>query len=306
MGQWICIGILGLIILMLLIKIHLLRKSAREISLAFSDRITDDTNTLIDISSNDKEMRRLADGMNKQLCLFHTQRHRFVLGDLELKNAVTNISHDLRTPLTAICGYLDLLEQEEMSEAARRYTGIIRSRTELLTDLTEELFGYSVIRTSTDRLREEPVVINRILEENAAAFYADLKQCGITPEISIPEEKIVRTLDPSALSRVFSNLFHNALKYSDGDLNITLSTAGEITFSNAASRLNEVQVGRMFQRFYTVGDAKYSTGLGLAIAKNLVEQMHGTIQASYCDGRLRICICFPGNELDAKIFCQKP
>ena len=119
-------------------------------------------------------MRSLADAINRQLRILRTQRHRFNQGDRDLKNAVTNISHDLRTPLTAICGYLDLLEQEDLSENAARYADIIRSRTEMLSRLTEELFRYSVILAAEHpQALPEPVSVNSILEESIAAFYTD-------------------------------------------------------------------------------------------------------------------------------------
>lgn len=287
---WSFIGILVLLVLVLLIKIRILHKAAVEIAEAFADRLATDTNTLIDISSRDRRMRRLADTVNVQLRRLRADRHRFRQGDAELKNAVTNISHDLRTPLTAICGYLDLLEKEKKSEAVERYVGIIRNRCELLTLLTEELFRYSVILSEENGVSAKPVVLNRVLEESAAAFYTVFRERGIVPSIRMPEEKVVRTLDASALSRVFANLLQNAVKYSDGDLEITLYETGEIVFANMASGLDEIQVGRLFDRFFTVASARKSTGLGLAIARSLVEQMGGSISAEYENERLCICI----------------
>ena len=204
----------------------------------------------------------------------------------------SNISHDLRTPLTAICGYLDLLEQEEKSTTVERYIEVIRNRTEILKQLIEELFRYSVIITTEDDITKEAVEINRVLEESIAAFYVALNERKIIPSIKMPESKVICYLDGSALARVFSNLLNNAIKYSDGDLDIILSETGEIIFSNTASGLNEVQVGKLFDRFYTVEAARKSTGLGLAIAKTLVEQMNGTISAKYENNRLSICILF--------------
>ena len=297
---WILIGILIIIILILTFKIILMKKfilmkkSAQEISEAFRDRLTEDTNTLIDISSRDRHMRKLAREINMQLNKLKEERHRFQQGDRELKDAVTSISHDLRTPLTAVCGYLDLLDREEKSEDAARYLKIIRNRTEILRQLTEELFRYSVFTSSADRTPGEPVILNRLLEDSISAFYAVLKQRDITPRITLPEKKVRRTLSRSACSRLFGNLISNALKYSDGDLEITLKKNGEIVFSNHASRLDKVQVGRLFDRFYTVETASSrSNGLGLSIARALTEQMGGTISAGYEDGRLQICILFP-------------
>lgn len=290
---WVIIGVLALVIAGLFVKIFLLQKSAKEIEEAFADRLITDTNTLIDISTGDRYMRDLANAINIQLRKLREERHRFQQGDMELKNAITNISHDLRTPLTAICGYLDLLEDEEKSESACRYIEIIKNRADLITELTEELFRYSIIISGERDAVTEPVVINAVLEESVAAFYSALNEHNIIPDIKISESKIIRTLDRFALIRVFSNLLNNAIKHSDGDLDITLSDTGEIVFTNTASKLNEVQVGKLFDRFYTVEAARKSTGLGLAIAKTLVEQMNGTISAKYENNKLSICIFFP-------------
>lgn len=290
---WVSIGILIAIIIALLVKVHILQKSVKEIEIAFADRLITDTNILIDISSGDKNVCRLANTINGQLRKLRTERRRFQQGDLELKNAVTNISHDLRTPLTAICGYLELLEQEEKSEVVNRYIRVIKDRVDILTQLSEELFRYSVIISTKDNTIREQVIINTVLEESIAAFYTVLTERNIVPEIQISEIKVIRMLDRSALSRVFSNLISNVIKYSDGDLKIVLSENGEVTFSNMASGLDEIQVGRLFDRFYTVEAARKSTGLGLAISKTLVEQMNGTISATYENGRLSIHVFFP-------------
>lgn len=290
---WAAIGVMATIIVVLFVKIYTLQKSAKEIKNAFADRLMTETNTLIDISSNDKYMRELAASINIQLRKLREERHFFIEGNAELKNAVTNISHDLRTPLTAICGYLDLLEQEEKSTTIERYIEIIRNRADLLTELIEELFRYSVIISGERLVVREPIAINGILEESIAAFYTTLNKRGIVPNIKITQAKIVRSLDRSSLIRVFSNLLNNAIKYSDGDLDITLTDSCEVIFANTASRLNEVQVGKLFDRFYTVEAARKSTGLGLAIARTLIEQMNGTISAKYENGRLSICIFFP-------------
>ena len=290
---WVSIGILIAIIIALLVKIHILQKSVKEIEIAFADRLVTDTNVLIDISSSDKNVRRLANTINGQLRKLRTERRRFQQGDLELKNAVTNISHDLRTPLTALSGYLELLEQEEKSESVNRYIEIIKDRVDILTQLSEELFKYSVIISTKDNITKEQVIINTVLEESIAAFYTVLTERNIVPEIQVSETKVVRMLDRSALSRVFSNLISNVIKYSDGDLKIVLSENGEIAFSNMASGLDEIQVGRLFDRFYTVEAARKSTGLGLTISKTLVEQMKGTISAICENNRLSIHIFFP-------------
>lgn len=286
------IVILILIIFVLLAKVYFLHKSAQELAEAFCDRLAADTNTLIDISTRDPYMQKLAADINTQLRLLRKQRHKYLTGDRELKEAVTNVSHDLRTPLTAICGYLDLLDKEDKSENTSRYLSLIGNRVEAMKQLTEELFRYSVI-LSTGELVREPVCVNGVLEESVAAFYGALTSRAIQPEIQITETRIERQLNREALGRVFSNILNNALKYSDGDLSITLRDNGEIIFSNTASGLSEVQVGKLFDRFFTVEAARNSNGLGLAISKTLVEQMGGTIEAKLEEGRLYICIYFP-------------
>lgn len=297
---WLCCltGILIAIIILLTLKIHLLRKSADEISDAFSDRLTSDSNVLIDLSSRDRHMRNLAYTINKELKQLINDRRRYQQGDAELKNAVTNISHDLRTPLTAVCGYLDMLDKEEQGENAKRYLKIIRGRTEIMKQLTEELFRYSVFTSVSDGTPSEPVILNSALEESLSAMYTSLKAGHITPSVTLPDVKVKRMLNRNALSRIFGNIISNAVKYSDGDLGITLEENGRITFSNHAEKLDEIQVGRLFDRFYTVETASSgSTGLGLSIARALTEQMGGSIDAEYEDGMILIHVHFPKHLL---------
>ena len=270
-----------------------MKRDINAIATDFNEKLNSDTNTLVTISGSDKSVHRLAADINKSLKELRRQKLKFEQGDTELKNAITNISHDLRTPLTAISGYLDLLEREQKSEDVERYLGIIKNRTEALKQLADELFKYSVITSPDYDAPKERVSVNAVLEESIVAYYAALQQKGIAPEINIPEEAVYCTANRAALSRIFSNLIGNAIKYSDGDLNITLTGDGQITFSNTASQLTEVQVSRLFDRFYTVENARKSTGLGLSIAKVLVEQMDGTISANYNHNTLSISIYLP-------------
>lgn len=283
------IGILILIIFVLSAKVYFLRKSTEEITEAFRDRLAADTNTLVDISSRDPYMRKLASEINAQLRLLRKERHRYQQGDQELKEAVTNISHDLRTPLTAICGYLDLLDREEKSETVQRYLSQIKNRAEALKNLTEELFRYSVV-SSSQELKSEKLEVVRALEESLLSFYGVMQEKGIQPQISLPDEPVYRELDKGALNRIFSNIISNALKYSDGDFSVTMDTDGCITFTNRAKELNALTVGRLFDRFYTVNAGRNSTGLGLSIAKLLTERMGGDIEARYEAEQLHIAV----------------
>ncbi len=279
--------------LFLLVYLLVLRRSIRETAEELEEKLRTDTNTLISISSGDRTVRRLAAQINRQLQALRRERLRLQSGNDELTDAVTNISHDLRTPLTAICGYLDLLEQEPQSESSARYLAILRERTEAMCSLTEELFRYSVITAAAEELKREPVCLNAVLEQSLAGLYGALSARGIEPEIQIPANAVTRELDAAALRRIFDNLLSNAVKYSDGDLAVSLLPDGTVTFSNSARTLSRVQAERLFDRFYTVETARSSTGLGLSIAKLLTEKMGGTASAEYEGGTLHIRIAFP-------------
>ncbi|ADU21361.1 sensor histidine kinase [Ruminococcus albus] len=274
----------------LVIKIISLRSAARSIRKQFDEKLETDTNTGISIHSADRNMRELAGSINNQLKKLRAEHNRYVSGDAELKAAITNISHDLRTPLTAICGYLEVMKKEEKSEQMEKYLDIIGGRAELMKQLTEELFRYSVILSSDAYADIEDVSVNQVLEDCIMGYYAALSEKGIAPKIELCEEKVIRTVNKNALARTFNNLMNNALKYSDGDLFISLSAEGEIIFSNTAADLTTVQVERLFDRFYTVQAARNSTGLGLSIARTFIEQMNGSISAELADNRLIIRI----------------
>lgn len=159
--------------------------------------------------------------------------------------------------------------------------------------MTEELFRYSMTAAAAEEMTHQPISVKAVLEQSIAGFYGSLTEKGISPEICLPNGPVGRNLDPTALRRVFDNLLNNALKYSDGDLQVSLTEAGEAVFSNAAGNLDCVQTQRLFDRFYTVETASGSAGLGLSIARMLVEKMGGEIGAEYRGGRLRIFVRFP-------------
>lgn len=299
MLPWTLCGLLAAVLLAVLIKLRTIQKSLDDLVQALEAILGTDTNNLLAAASRDRHVRQLAAALNVQLRRLRDQRRRYQSGDQELKEAVTNISHDLRTPLTAICGYLDLMEREEKSEEMGRYLALIGNRVEAMKALTEELFRYSVILSAEGELALELVSLNGAVEEAVAEFYAALAGRGIVPEIRICEEKVVRLLDKAALSRALGNVLGNALKYSGGDLFITLLENGELIFGNRAPGLDEVQVGKLFDRFFSVTAARNSTGLGLSIAKALVERMGGRIEARYEGERLEIRMIFPEGQGDS-------
>ncbi|MCM1540102.1 MAG: HAMP domain-containing histidine kinase [Blautia sp.] len=288
--EYLISGILCALAAALAVKIHLLKKGLREIDDGLEEILSQDTNRQITLSSRDKSIRRLASRLNVHLGQLRKSRLKYQNGDRELKEAITNISHDLRTPLTAISGYLELLEKESHSEEILRCLAVIRNRTEHMKQLTEELFRYSLALSVPE---EEPQLLslNHVLEESLLSFYEALRKKGITPAVSMPETPVMRTLDPAALSRVFQNVLSNAVKYSGGDLNVCLTKDGAVTCSNTAPNLNPLLTEQLFDRYFTVEtvsapNAGNSTGLGLSIARLLTERMGGEISA--------VCVQQPG------------
>lgn len=185
------------------------------------------------------------------------------------------------------------LEQEPHSDASRRYLAVIRERTNAMRSLTEELFHYSVITATAEELTPEPVSLRGALEQSLAGFYGVFSAHGIRPDIHLPACPVMRSLDGAALRRVFDNILSNAAKYSAGDLTVTLTPDGAVTFANHAPNLSCVQANQLVDRFFTVETARGSTGLGLSIAKLLTEKMGGCITAACRGGVLCICIRFP-------------
>ncbi|WP_028521203.1 sensor histidine kinase [Ruminococcus flavefaciens] len=285
-----CLLCAAVVIILLCVKIYLLKKSAREISAQFADRLKSDTNNTIYVSSGDKDIRGLAESIDSQLSLLRREKLSCIRGNRKLKNAVTNISHDLRTPLTAIRGYLDLAEKTDDPQKLRRYFSVISQRTDAMQQLTEELFSYSVIISKDEPEDTEEIYVNQLLAECISSYYPVLTESGISPDIDLTEEKVMRTANRSELSRVFSNLLTNAAKYSSGDLEIRLTADGVITFANAAADMTPVQAAQLFDRFYTVETARSSTGLGLSIARALAERAGGSLSAELTDGRLIITL----------------
>lgn len=289
MVPYIAVSVLGLLCAALLVKLYVMKKDISELSSGFTQKLSEETNTLLTVSSGDKTLRGLAASMNAGLRELNEKRRRYVSGDAELKKAVTNVSHDLRTPLTAVSGYLQLMENEEMSDKAREYLGIVSGRTQSMKELTAELFRYSVVTSPEKEMNITQVNVSRTLFTCLAENYVLLSGAGIAPVIDV-EENIIRAADEAALMRVFHNILSNAAKYSDGDLTVKADKSGRISFINGASALSRVEAGRLFDRFYTVNEGRTSTGLGLSIARTLVERMGGTIGAEYEDGRLTVIL----------------
>lgn len=289
---WAAAAVLAAVVLALGVKVWLLRRGAKALRLDLSQKLREDTNTLLSLPCRDRELRRLASSLNEELRLLRKERLRYQQGNRELKEAVVNVSHDLRTPLTALSGYVELLKGEALSPAGQRYLSQIEDRAQAMQAMTEELFRYSLAAEET-ALTLEPVDLRAAVEEALLSFYGAFQQKGVVPQLSLPQGPVTRQLDKAALSRVLGNILTNALKYSPGELAVALSPAGVLTFSNPAPGLDPVSAGRLFHRFYTVESSAQSTGLGLSIARELTQRLGGTISARWESGRLQVELTFP-------------
>ena len=282
-----------IVIVVLIMKIVAMRLSIKELRKDYEERASLRTNTMLTVSSRDKEILALARTLNKTMAKLRDSFNKYENGDREIRTAITNISHDLRTPLTAISGYLELAKRQEKSPEVEKYLSIIEGRTEHMKKLTEELFEYSIMTGGEITEEKQDVNVGKMLEDCIMNYYPALKARGIEPVIDITEEKIVRQLYPTYAERIMNNLFSNALKYSDGDLEIALSADGRLKFANSAPNLSSVDVNKLFDRFFTVENARSSsTGLGLSIVKIFAERMNCSVHADYVDGRIIIEVGF--------------
>ena len=289
---YILIIMLFILCIFMCLKIYFFKKAIKEISDSLNDILNTDTNNLINISSSDEDIKKLATTLNISLKELRKQKLQYENGNQELKRVVTNISHDLRTPLTAINGYIDLMKNDKLSKEQEKYLSIIYNKSNELIELTEQLFDYSKAIDNNVELNKEKCCINEVLEEVLVSYYTVFKENGITPEISICENKIYKMLNKASVVRIFENILSNISKYSNGNFKAELGDNGIITFSNKARMLDATTVEKIFDRYFTVENAKKSTGLGLSIAKQLVELNGGKILAKYIDENLIIQIMF--------------
>lgn len=284
----IMVVILFLICVVLIAKIYFMKKSVKEIELSLKDILKSNTNNLLTISSSDKDVKKLTNVLNIELKELRKQRLQYETGNQEIKSSITNISHDIRTPLTAISGYIDLIKESKKNEKKEEYLKIVENKTNDLILLTEQLFDFSKTMDIGTKVEKQKCLVNEILEETLANYYIIFKENNIVPQIEITKNRIYKIVDRNTIIRVFENILSNVTKYSNGDFRVSLDDDGKITFSNKATSLDATTVEKIFNRYYTVENAKKSTGIGLSIAKQLVELNGGTINAKYIKSYLII------------------
>lgn len=215
-----------------------------------------------------------------------------------IADTYTNLSHDIRTPLTSLDGYFQLMEECENVEDQRRYLNIIHERIHSLNEMLEELFMFTKLKNESYSLELTPCCINRILKETVFSYYDDWVRRGIQPDIQITEELLSIAGNKQGLHRVIQNVIKNGLDHGEKKISIVLERKQEravLRISNQVIHSEQIDIEHVFDRFYKadVARSKTSTGLGLSIAKELVKRMNGEISAKTEKNEFIIEMRFP-------------
>ena len=285
------IVVLSILVITLLIRVVTTNIELKNITRELKEITEKDTNLLLSTSSGDKSIKILVDSLNKELKKLLSLKREYSKGIFDVKKSAENIAHDIRTPLTAIKGYVDLLEEEELSEEGRKYLDIIRGRTQYLKSLTDELF-LSLSMKSRGVLNLSDIDAKSILEEALVSNYKEFEKKGMTPSFITPNEKVIIKADSKALYRVYSNIISNALKYGEGEFKVEMNEKGNTIFSNLAPNMDSVEANRLLDRYYTISDAKASSGIGLSISKEILQEMGGELKVKLENNRLYISITY--------------
>ena len=287
------IVVLSILVITLLIRVVTTNIELKNITRELKEITEKDTNLLLSTSSGDKSIKILVDSLNKELKKLLSLKREYSKGIFDVKKSAENIAHDIRTPLTVIKGYVDLLEEEELSEEGRKYLDIIRGRTQYLKSLTDELF-LSLSMKSRGVLNLSDIDAKSILEEALVSNYKEFEKKGMTPSFITPNEKVIIKADSKALYRAYSNIISNALKYGEGEFKVEMDEKGNTIFSNLAPNMDSVEANKLLDRYYTISDAKASSGIGLSISKEILQEMGGELKVKLENQRLYISIIYKG------------
>ena len=285
------IVVLSILVITLVLRVVTTNIEIRNIIRDLEDITEKDTNLLLTTSSGDKSIKSLVDSLNKELKKLLSIKREYSKGVFDVKNSAENIAHDIRTPLTVIKGYVDLLEEEDLSEEGKKCLEIIKGRTRYMKEMTDELF-LSLSMKSRGVLSLSDIDGKSVLEEALVSFYNEFKKKGMTPSIITPNDKVILKADSKALYRVYSNIISNALKYGEGEFNVQMDEKGNITFSNYAPNMDSVEANKLLDRYYTISDAKASSGIGLSISNEILQEMGGELKVRLDNKRLYISIIY--------------
>lgn len=280
-----------------LISSFLLRKELIRIAAHLRDIREADTNAVIFSEYHNKGINELVVEINKHIEHSKQDKLMHTRSQAGFRATITNISHDLRTPLTAARGYLQMLQAGGVSpDKQTEFLQVVERRLIFLQKLLDELFVYARIESGDYIIELSTVNLIEMIEDALALHYENHNGLTCAPIVSLPDYPVYVTGDPKAFARVFQNLFQNAQLHGDGVMSIKLTQDNNsisITVSNSCS-LEDDAVSKLFDRFFTADRSRTSgtTGLGLAITKELVEKMNGRIRADYADGELHITMTY--------------
>ena len=255
----------------------------------------------IKTKSVDKDIENLVQSIN----LIFDSRQKIVAeknkNEEKIRESISNMSHDLRTPLTSIMGYLQMIKSEKSSEADKKeYMDIVEKRTKSLQQLISSFYDLSRMEGNEYNFNYKKVNLSSILCENIAVFYNDFRNNNIEPIIEIDENVKDIISDDGAINRIFSNLITNMIKHGESFVKITLRQENDVIsteFINKATRLTQENVDKLFDRFYTVDNSRSdkNTGLGLYITRIMVEKLGHSISSKIDNGYLIIEIIWKKN-----------
>lgn len=285
--------IIGVMAVVLLAYQRQIRDICRQLS--FLEK--KDSNMLVTTSFPAKSITELARKLNVFLNIRKKERKAYLRKEKNISDIYTNISHDIRTPLTSLDGYFQLLEQAENEEEQKRYAGIIQERIGSLKDMLEELFEYTKLENTSYQLELTDCCVNRVLKNTVFSYYEEWEKMGICAQFDITDEPLYINGNEQALRRIIQNIIKNALVHGKERICITLHSHQEeieLKISNEVENAEQIDVERVFERFYKAEKARSrnSTGLGLSIAGELAVRMNGRIEASVEKNMFCISIYF--------------
>lgn len=295
-------GILGVLIYVILgilvfsaaflVLQHRSVKYIGKISSAMQSISEGDLNTYVDVVGDD-EFSAMAENLNKMVEDIRNLMDREREAERTKNELITNIAHDLRTPLTSIIGYLELLRGNASlqlpPELEKKYIDIAYTKSKRLEMLIEDLFGFTKMTYGKMAMKVAQVDIIKLLSQLLEEFYPSFAEKNLTYELSSNVPAQVITADGNLLARLFDNLINNAIKYGADGKRILVKVHAEeeivtVSVVNYGRVIPEQELPLIFNKFYRVEQSRSTstggTGLGLAIAKNIVEMHGGSIQVS--------------------------
>lgn len=266
----------------LLVYIINLRGDIRTIKESIREIKAKDTNMRLVTSTFNSEIVDLANEINELIDNQKQNQLEVRRANQEFRQGITNISHDLRTPLTSATGYIGLIKSDKVTNDKKmEYLNIVESRLNSLSTLMTSLFDYTQLIEGKAEFKIEKINLNKLLTEEIASFYHSLTQAGFEVDIKIPEQPVFIYVDEFQLKRVIQNLISNTVKHGTQLFKLEVAKDGSIYFINKIPRTETIEVDRLFERFYIADYARTSqkTGLGLTIVKTILEKMNGSITA---------------------------